>query len=372
MRVSVGRARMALAVGLTTALAACGGDGGTAPAGAPSLDASVITPRANRVAALTSQPVIAAMLAQGSALGLPSFQRNVAALERMVAASRAPSVAPTLVRATRGTRATLAPAAARVTARAAATGTSSLIPDSLLGRTLVPNAQGHFVVDPTRTGAPAGGVRFVVVTPGTTQEIGHVDLTDQIDATGELTVMDVVAGTTVLMHNATVITSSSTGENDTSRGYLTNGTDRVDFDFVIVTTYGSVEDRTTGILTIASPGIGISMIDSTVVSGETAADLNVGRLTIGNTTIRTVTPSVADPAGGYTASDTTRVTVNGAPYATIVTGASGVTYLAPNGTPLSASDRAALAGVEQIVVAAAGVVLAQLIVVFWLLGVTGF
>lgn len=371
MRGTGGRARTVLAVGLSATLAvglaACGGDGGTGPGGAPSLDASVITPRADRVAALTRQPAIAALLSQSGTIGLPSFQRNVAGLQRMVAASLAPSRAPA------GTHVTLAPAATRLPARpAATTGTSSLIPDSLLGRTLVPNAQGHFVVDPARTGAPATGVRFIIVTPGTTQEVGYADLTDQIDATSELTVMDIVAGGKTLMHNAVVIATSSTGENDTSRGYLTDGTDRVDFNFVMVTTYRAVEDRTTGVLTIASPGIGISMIDSTVISGLAASDQQVGLLTIGNTTIRTVTPSVADPSGGYTASDTTRVTVNGASYATIVNGPSGVSFLSPNGSQLPASDQAAFAGVEQIALAAVGLIVAQLVVTFWLFDATGF
>jgi hypothetical protein len=370
MRVTGERARTVVAGGLMAALAAglgaCGSAGGTGPGTAPSLDASVIGPRADRVAALTKQPVIAALLSQGSTIGLPSFQRNIAGLQRMVAASLAPS------RTSGGSHPTLAPAATRLTARSGATGTSSLIPDSLLGRTLVPNAQGHFVVDPARTGAPAAGVRFVIVTPGTTQELGYADLTDQIDATSELTVMDVVAGGTVLMHNSTVITTSATGEDDTARGYLTNGTDRIDFNFVIATTYRPVEDRTTGVLTIASPGIGISMIDSTVISGIAAADQQVGRLTIGNTTIRTVTPSVADPSGGYVASDTTHVTVNGAPYATIVNGASGVSYLSANGSQLPASDQAAFAGIEQIALAAVGLIVAQLVVTFWLLDATGF
>jgi hypothetical protein len=337
----------------------------------------VIGPRADRVAALTSQPAIAALLSQGSAIGLPSLQRSVAGLQRMVAAtlaqSLAPSLAPSLARGSDRMHATLAPAATRLTTRSAATtGSSSLIPDSLLGRTLVPTTQGHFVVDPTRTGAPAGGVRFVIVAPGTTQEVGYADLTDQIDATGEVTTVDVVASGTVLMHAATVVATSATGENDTSHGYLTNGTDRVDFDFVIATTYGSVEDRTTGVLTVASPGIGVSMIDSTVISGLVAGDQQVGRLTIGNTAIRTVTPSVADPSGGYAASDTTRVTVNGAPYATIVNGSSGVSYLAPDGSQLPASERAAFASVEQIVLAAVSIILAQLIVTFWLFDATGF
>lgn len=372
MRVSGRVARVALAIGLTTALAACGGsgDGGVGPGGRASLDPTVIGPRADRMAALTTQPVMAALLAQGSALGLPAFQRSIAGIERALvpALYRATPMGATLVRSTRGTRASLGAAPTRLSAT---TGASSLVPDSLLGRTLVLNAQGHYVVDPTRTGAPATGVRFVIFTPGTTQEIGHADLTDQITSPTELTVIDVVAGTTVVMHNATVITTSSTGEDDTSRGYLTNGTDRVDFNFVMSTTYRPVEDRTTGVLTIASPGIGISMIDSLVASGLAAADQQVGRLTVGNTTVRTVTSSVGDASSGYVPSDTTRVTVNGTSYATIVTGATGTSFLAPDGSPLSASDRSALASVQQIAAASIGFVLAELIVLFWLFDATG-
>lgn len=121
-----------------------------------------------------------------------------------------------------------------------------LLPETLLGSTLIWNPEtDRYEVDPERTGAPADGVRFVMyeVDPDTGRpaeplnEVGFVDLVDEstsdsglrlrvhaVDTTGPSPVdlADyVVEGSLVLAGETRLDLSAS--------GFLSDGTDRLDF-----------------------------------------------------------------------------------------------------------------------------------------------
>lgn len=360
--------RLAGAV-MLVATAACGGSDATGPGTThPSLDAATIGTSANKLQAVTSQPVLAAMLAQGSAVGLPTFARGVARLPGLMP-RLAPGSMPSASRLVPPARIAGAPLASRLSAHVphATIGTpTALIPDTLLGRTLVPDASGAFVVDPTLTGAPSNGVRFMVRTPGTTQDIGYADLTESVSGAGSTLTLDIkTPAGAVVMHNVEATTISASSETDALSGYATNGTDRMDYVVNIVST----PTRTTSTTTIGAPSANVAVADTTVIDGMTAADVHVSRITVGSTVVRITAPAVVDAQyGGYVESDTSKVTVNGAPFATLATDQSGnASITAPDGSALSPSDMSAMAAIADILVSAGTLILAPVLVVLWLL-----
>ena len=350
-------ARLA-SVTVLVSIAACGGSDATGPGIAhPSLDATTIGTSANKLQAVTSQPVLTAMLAQGSAAGLPSFARGIARLPRLTPRVTLRLAPGSMVAASR-----LVPHAAH----AVLGDPTALIPDSLLGKTLVPDANGLFTVAPSLTGAPPNGVRFMVRTPGTTQDIGYADLTENVSGAASTLTLDVKTPTgTIVMHNVETTGFTGTTETDVLGGYATNGTDRMGYTVNIVST----PTRTTSATTVGAPSANVAVADTAVIDGMTAADVHVSRITVGQTVVRITSPAVVDAQnGGYVESDTSKVTVNGAPFATIAISQSGFPSItAPDGSALSSSDMSALTSIVGILISAGTLILAPVVVVLWLL-----
>lgn len=126
---------------------------------------------------------------------------------------------------------------------------ADLFPPSVQGNTYVLNPQTlQYEVDPTATGAPATGVRFVlyavdpilsqVVTP--LQEIGWVDLIDESTATANsLHIVAVVGEVTALDYIASAQLGGG-GATFTVDGTISDGTESVDFDLSFGVTNSSV------------------------------------------------------------------------------------------------------------------------------------
>ena len=117
---------------------------------------------------------------------------------------------------------------------------SPAIRPEALGRTYVYDATlRRYVLAPARTGAPAGGVRFILyaVNPVTDEpivatEIGHADLIDEGRArpTGiGLRLIVVSEGTTYLDYRVGIDGSPNSGTLAVT-GFVTDGTTRLDFD----------------------------------------------------------------------------------------------------------------------------------------------
>lgn len=363
---SVRGTRMLGAVALAAAgtLAACGGGDGPTGIRGSVLDANAIGASANKLQAVVSQPVLAAIISQGASSGVPTFDRGVARMPRLL-----PRIMVGAARLVPDTRAALGARARSTASHATITGFTAAIPDSLLGKTLVPDPLGTFSINSGLTGAPVNGVRFIVRTLGTTQDLGYADLTQSVSgATTTLTLDVKTTAGAVLMHNVETTTTSGSNANDGFTGYVTNGTDRVDYSITAQTTGA----RTVAYTTVTAPSASVALADTTVVDGMAANDVDVVRLTVGTSTVRLTTAAMPDGSGGFVESDTTNITANGAPFARVVVDASGTPRLTgPNGGSLSASDQQALYAVETVLAGAAYTLLAPLTVAFWLYIVTG-
>ena len=114
----------------------------------------------------------------------------------------------------------------------------TIISDRHIGKTLVyDSALDHYVVDPTRTGAPKNGVRFIVYEvdaasrPIGGREIGYADLLDEGANSGEaiaLRLVLVTRGTTMLDYRMRVELRDTSGTIDVS-GFAAEGASRLDF-----------------------------------------------------------------------------------------------------------------------------------------------
>ncbi|HEX6134397.1 MAG TPA: hypothetical protein VFZ24_10540 [Longimicrobiales bacterium] len=121
----------------------------------------------------------------------------------------------------------------------ASTGTASgpLISDANRGKTFVYDAVSHsWVIDPSRTDAPANGVRFIIYEPAgaepdPTKPIGHADLIDLGDASAGIALRLVVVedDLTVLDYHTTLDGADGSGRI-TVTGFVQNTRDRLDFE----------------------------------------------------------------------------------------------------------------------------------------------
>jgi hypothetical protein len=105
------------------------------------------------------------------------------------------------------------------------------------GKTFIYNAQLHqWVVDPTRTGAPANGVRFITyepkgAEPDPTKPTGHADLIDLGDGNAAIALrLVVVEGSLTILDYQTTVEGSDGRGHVTIEGFLQNSRDKLDFD----------------------------------------------------------------------------------------------------------------------------------------------
>jgi len=116
-----------------------------------------------------------------------------------------------------------------------------------MGATLVWSPDtGSYEVDPSRTGAPATGVRFIyyAIDPATKtpalplNELGRIDLTDRSSGGSGLTlgvqVVNTAGSSDVTLADYTIegsfVLSGDTRLQASAEGYVSDGTDRLDFD----------------------------------------------------------------------------------------------------------------------------------------------
>lgn len=125
------------------------------------------------------------------------------------------------------------------------TGTLALFPVDLLGATFVYNPDlGRYEIDAEATGAPADGVRFVlyavdpiageVVLP--LDPVGSLDLIDVSTASADAIQIVAVVGDITYIDYTASVSQGTTSATISADGYLSNGTDQVDFDMSVTAT----------------------------------------------------------------------------------------------------------------------------------------
>lgn len=214
-----------------------------------------------------------------------------------------------------------------------ATATLALFPADLLGRTLVyDSTAGSYEVDSTRTDAPGAGIRVALyaVDPVLNKlvyplnEIGYLDLTDVSTPSADaVQIVAVVNDVTYLDYVASAVrTTTSVGLN--ADGYISNGSDRVDFNLTatiaansyqinyqlssgdnvvgLVAALGPTENDVTATLTIEGGG------DIVVLQLTATSSTLSGQITYNDVEVVVVSGTLASPA--FTRPDGTALTQN--------------------------------------------------------------
>jgi len=111
-----------------------------------------------------------------------------------------------------------------------------LISDGNRGKTFVYDSiQHNWVIDPSQTGAPANGVRFITyqakgAEPDASKPIGHADLIDMGDTSAGIALrLVVVEGTLTILDYQTTLQGTDTSGHVTVEGFVQNTHDKLDF-----------------------------------------------------------------------------------------------------------------------------------------------
>ncbi len=267
----------------------------------------------------------------GSALG-GSFATAVRAMPTAAVADKAGALryAASLARG-------YAPAGERPSLSAAS------IPPEYLGTTFVWDVDTDTYVASDLSGAPSNGVRFLLyaVNPATQQpiepvvEVGYVDLTVSQTNTSITAHAIVVSGGVTYLDYAVVATAGTSSASFSVSGYVTNGTDRVNFDLEMRGT----QDEATLDFQLAVPTRGGFVMEIEVTGSDLESDAGTFSLDM---TARGDHGTVRIQGTGSGTEASYNVTVNGDLFATITETSTTLTILGPDGAALSPDERDAL------------------------------
>jgi hypothetical protein len=221
---------------------------------------------------------------------------------------------------------------------------------SLLGKTFVYDpAAKKYVVDPARTGAPATGVRFVLyqVNPDTREpvvplvETGVSDLIDEDRAAANQVGLHLVvrSPTATLLDYRFGISGSIGQATFTVAGFMSDGTDQVNFDLTAASQLFATEPPVTLDATIAVPSQHFSVTVKLRLDGGTSqhavADLTATAGADQVTVHADLSPTSIDAS----------ITVNGQLFATATGDPKSPTIRGALGRELTADELAALGAI---------------------------
>jgi hypothetical protein len=310
----------AVLLGFTTACGDSTGPQDFDPADAQQRASAVMAPFANNEALLSLNAVkLPGTVAQAALLATPSSLTDPATLARF--------------RALGNTLLSLGAASPL-----------ALFPADWLGNTYVydPDSQ-TYVLDAQRTGAPADGLRLILyaVDPALhtillpLDEVGYLDLIDVSTASeNAVQIVAVINGVTFIDYTASATVEASS-VTLSATGYLSNGTNRADFNLSLVTT-----QATTSLDCHLESGV-----DSVRVQGTILAN-HGGSLTLtvahgGNDVVLDVSVSAAGVDGTITYNGDLVITISGNP--------NSPTFTKWDGTAPTQAELDALRGLGQIV-----------------------
>lgn len=335
-------APLAPVMALALLLTACGSDGGTGPRPTKLVDPLATAARVQQLDASFGSPTFQSF--SFASAYAPGATRSLAALPMFLSSARSvgpghPELSPSASRfAAAVLRAALVPASGTTTA--------PIIPPELRGKTYQWTGFQYEVTQ--RPGAPANGVRFILyaLDPGgapiTTQEIGSADLKDE--STGSIQKLHIlVVGlnppVTYLDYTITVSATAASGTL-TGVGFVTDGTDRLDFYATVTVTETSFSmdarfDVNADDLHVRLK-LAITELTQTTLKLTVDLRLDLGAEVVTVTGSETFDSSTLTITGAYT------VRVNGGVYATVAIGSGGPSYTGGPGLELTADDHTAL------------------------------
>lgn len=292
-------------------LTACAGEPVAPAATAPTLDASRL---------------IAGTTAVSGALGTPAWQ-SFRLLAPAIAVSSGGSTVAKLLETHTAPQPQL----------------NATIPADLLGTTFVWDTTTQlYVADSTRSDAPANGVRHVLYPvnpftgkPASTEELGYVDLTDEgleLQDGAAIRIVVSAAGVTWLDY-ALSITAAPPGATVEVDGFLSNGTERVEFHVDGGAQAGSGATFT---YQLAVPSHDFQA-DATITSDGARNNVQE-RITVGAEVLGFTATHDGDLVQGA-------VAVNGVPFATLTGLADLPDIRRADGLPLTADEARALRGI---------------------------
>lgn len=220
--------RIALVLLIAATAASCSKDNATAPPTAPTTNAAAALSPSTQSGLATMQTALESPAWQSlDALSLTGTvgvgPAPLAAGVRPMLKSAAASQSVTTSAATAATSSLVLDVARSLRQRAAASPETNVIPDSVRGTTYVFDPAKHcYVADPSRTGAPENGVRYILYAvnplshePVVSAEIGYADLTDEGDDTPNTAALRLVAvsdGVTFVDYRVSLAGTAGSGD----------------------------------------------------------------------------------------------------------------------------------------------------------------
>ena len=169
--------------------------------------------------------------------------------------------------------------------RSASAATLMAIPPQFEGKTFEYNSQTGAYEPTERTGAPAGGIRFILYDGiSTLAEVGHLDLIDNsnfgvVPAAIDITLSVFITDVGELLHYRITGSASDTGGTLLVDGFLSDGSDQLDFDFNFS---GSDATGVDAVFTLSHDGLTMTLDTS---MGPTGAESISIEITNGNDNI---------------------------------------------------------------------------------------
>jgi len=227
-------------------------------------------------------------------------------------------------------------------------GVTAVIPDSLKGKTFEWNTDSLDYEVTTRTGAPAGGVRFILYAIDSTTsqpaiplvESATLDVLDESDATTTKIHLIVkgISGTPTFFDYTFALAYTQTSSSISASGFVTDETGhRLDFDNTMSDTYDAQTQGGTFAWDFAyrlnDPQVSAEFSYTETYTATTYTDQYSFSFTQSNETLSLAATITGDNQGNY--SGTYTIKVNGNLYATVESNQSGYTFKDRNGNAVT-------------------------------------
>ncbi len=332
-----------------------GGDGGGEPTGGVALDnPAALEAELNAVNATFGTPQVASLQALDALVDLSALSSPGLGQAAVLLRATKPGPIPAVRESNIATALRLREFRSLIPSMRGALATPPVIPDPVLGNTYEWNESNLQYENLGTAGAPSNGVRIILyaINPisllpaSPLNPVGYLDIVDQGNSSASSLGVTLVGSDNVTYIDYDISgTGGSNSFNGSSKGYVTDGTHRLDFDFSIAVT----GDQSAG-----SINFDVAFeLNTPHVTGDLSFDLALQGNTLDsdidfsfqreNETVRLFGQLQAtDNRGNLTGTIDFTVQRNGDLLATIRGDENGTQVLDRNGDPLSSEQQAAL------------------------------